>query len=121
MTFFSLPILTFCGPKDFRDSSAKKSKFYFIFSFDLSLGYFERALERVSERTWERGSALKISLLSSPSPQPLSPQSPQTQSQPSPTQFQPQKGQKGTGADTKILGAYIVSELFLFQCGILIF
>ena len=33
--------------------------------------------------------------LSSPSPQPLSPQSPQTKSQPSPTQFQPQKGPKG--------------------------
>ena len=33
--------------------------------------------------------------LSSPSPQPLSPESPQTQSQPSPTQFQPQLNPKG--------------------------
>ena len=34
--------------------------------------------------------------LSSPSPQPLSPPDP------NPTKFQPQKGQKGTGADTII-------------------
>ena len=36
-------------------------------------------------------------------PNPFSPQSPQTQSQPSPIQFQPQLNPKGTGADTKIL------------------
>ena len=38
-----------------------------------------------------------------PSPKPISPQSLQTQSQPSPTQFETQINPKGTGADTKIL------------------
>ena len=41
--------------------------------------------------------------LSSLIPQPLCPQSPQTEYQPSPTQFQPQLNPKGTGADNKIL------------------
>ena len=38
-----------------------------------------------------------------PNPKPISPQSLQTQSQPSPTQFETQINPKGTGADTKIL------------------
>ena len=38
-----------------------------------------------------------------PNPRPISPQSLQTQSQPSPTQFETQINPKGTGADTKIL------------------
>ena len=38
-----------------------------------------------------------------PNPKPLSPQSLQTQSQPSPAQFDTQFNPKGTGADTKIL------------------
>ena len=38
-----------------------------------------------------------------PNPKPISPQSIQTQSQPSPTQFETQINPKGTGADTKIL------------------
>ena len=38
-----------------------------------------------------------------PNPKPISPQSPQTQCQPSPTQFETQINPKGTGADTKIL------------------
>ena len=38
-----------------------------------------------------------------PNPSPSSPKSPQTQSQPSPTQFKTQINPKGTGADTKIL------------------
>ena len=38
-----------------------------------------------------------------PNPKPISPQSPRTKSQPSPTQFETQINPKGTGADTKIL------------------
>ena len=38
-----------------------------------------------------------------PNPKPISPQSLQTQSQPSSTQFETQINPKGTGADTKIL------------------
>ena len=38
-----------------------------------------------------------------PNPKPIRPQSLQTQSQPSPTQFETQINPKGTGADTKIL------------------
>ena len=38
-----------------------------------------------------------------PNPKPISPQSLQTQSQPSPTQFETQITPKWTGADTKIL------------------
>ena len=38
-----------------------------------------------------------------PNPKPISPQSLQTQFQPSPTQFETQINPKGTGADTKIL------------------
>ena len=38
-----------------------------------------------------------------PNPEPISPQSLQTQSKPSPTQFETQINPKGTGADTKIL------------------
>ena len=38
-----------------------------------------------------------------PNPKPISPQSLQTRSKPSPTQFETQINPKGTGADTKIL------------------
>ena len=42
-------------------------------------------------------------LVPNPKPKPISPLSLQTQSQPSPTQFETQINPKGTGADTKIL------------------